>query len=131
MVRRLGSAAVIIWLATILQVPAQGVPPLADMRAKVNAFVSKAYPAADARRVSVEYADINSDGMPEAFVIVADLTSCGPDPCAVVLDLSAERASQIAILAGSELTALQTKRGKWRDIMIDGKRLRWQNGAYQ
>lgn len=115
-----------------MQASAQTIPPVAEMRAKVDAFVAKSYPVADsARRIHVEYADLNSDGIPEAFVIVTDAKACGADPCALVLDVTEDRASEIATLAGTELRALQTKTGKWRDIMLDGKRLRWQDGAYK
>ncbi len=110
---------------------AQTIPPLGEMRAKVDAFVRRAYPAVNPARAHVEYADINSDGEPEAFVIIRDRTSCGDDGCALVLDLGAQTAREIAAFAGSELRALQTKSGSWRDIMLDGRRLRWRNGAYE
>ena len=110
---------------------AQIVPPLGEMRAKVDAFIRRAYPAVDPARVHVEYADVNSDGEPEAFVIIRDRTSCGEDGCALVLDLGKPTAREIAAFAGGELRALQTKSGSWRDIMLDGRRLRWRNGAYE
>ena len=110
---------------------AQTVPPLGEMRAKVDAFVRRAYPAVDPARTHVEYADINSDGEPEAFVIIRDRASCGEDGCALVLELGEPAAREIATFAGGELHALQTKSGSWRDIMLDGRRLRWRNGAYE
>lgn len=126
----LGVMAMLTLAPTIAM--AQTIPPVADMRAKVDAFVRKSYPvAAGDRRIHVEYADINSDGIPEAFVILTDAKACGADPCALVLDVSEDSASEIAVLAGTELRALQTKSGKWRDIMLDGKRLRWQDAGYR
>jgi len=114
------------------QASAQPIPPVAEMRAKVEAFVGKSYPlVGQDRRIHVEYADINSDGSPEAFVIVTDPKACGEGPCALILDVTDERAQEVATLVGTELRALQTKTGKWRDVMLDGKRLRWQDGTYK
>jgi hypothetical protein len=110
---------------------AEAIPSVAEMRAKVEAFVKRAYPGFDPTKAHVEYADINSDGLPEAFVIVRDRTACGDEGCALVLDIAADEAHKIAAFAGGELRALQTKNGAWRDIAIDGHRLRWRNGTYE
>jgi hypothetical protein len=128
---RLPPLALTALLAFGVAASAQTVPPLGELRAKVDAFVRRAYPAVDPARAHVEYADINSDGEPEAFVIIRDRTSCGEDGCALVLDLGEPTAREIAAFAGGELRALQTKSGSWRDIMLDGRRLRWRNGAYE
>jgi hypothetical protein len=93
--------------------------------------VAKSYPNTDIGRVHVEYADINSDGLPEAFVIVPNEKACGADPCALVLDLVDDAATKIDALSGREIRALQTKNGKWRDIMLDGTRLRWHGDGYK
>lgn len=130
MFRRL-KLALLTLLAFGAAASAQTVPPVGELRAKVDAFVRRAYPAVDPARVHVEYADINSDGAPEAFVIIRDRASCGEDSCALVLDLGEETPHEIAAFAGSELRALQTKNGNWRDIMLDGRRLRRRNGAYE
>lgn len=110
----------------------QVIQPVAQMRAKVDAFVGKSYPLiGEDRRIHVSYADVNSDGSPEALVIVTDPKACGADPCALILDVNDDSAREIATLAGTDLRALQTKTGKWRDVMLDGKRLRWQDGTYK
>lgn len=132
MAKLIRSVTLLVLALTTTQVSGQTIPSVSDMRAKVDAFVAKSYPVAEsARRVHVEYADINSDGMPEAFVIVTDAKACGIDPCALVLDITETSASEIAAMTGTEIRALQTKTGKWRDIMLDGKRLRWQDGIYK
>lgn len=110
---------------------AQAIPSVAEMRPKVEVFVKRAYPASDPAKARVEYADINGDGLPEAFVIVRDQKSCGEDSCALVLDLATDAAREIAAFAGNDLRALQTRNGRWRDISLDGRRLRWRNGAYE
>lgn len=110
---------------------AEAIPPLAEMRAKVDAYVKRTYPAFEPAQAHVEYADINSDGIPEAFVIVRDRKSCGEEGCALVLDIATDAPREIAAFAGGELRALQTKNGAWRDIAIDGRRLRWRNGTYE
>jgi hypothetical protein len=79
---RLPPLALTALLAFGVAASAQTVPPLGELRAKVDAFVRRAYPAVDPARAHVEYADINSDGEPEAFVIIRDRTSCGEDGCA-------------------------------------------------
>lgn len=119
------------WIACPPLAAAQEIPSVADMRAKVEAFVKRGYPAVEPAKVRVEYADINGDGLPEAFVIIRDIKSCGEDGCALVMDVTAETAREIAALAGGDLRALQTKTGGWRDISLDGRRLRWRNGTYE
>ncbi len=114
-----------------LPAAAQEIPSVAEMRAKAAAFVKRAYPAFEPTLARVEYADLNGDGLPEAFVIVRDAKSCGEDGCALVLDITAETTREIAAFAGNDLRALQTKSGGWRDISLDGRRLRWRNGSYE
>ena len=128
---RLLPLALAAFLVFGITASANTIPPLGEMRAKVDAFVRSAYPATDPARTHVEYADINSDGEPEAFLIVRDRRYCGEDGCALVLNLSEPAARQIAAFAGGELRALQTRNGNWRDISLDGRRLRWRNGAYE
>lgn len=122
-------------LVAMIAVPSlaagQDIPAVAEMRSKAEAFVKRAYPAVEPARARVEYADINGDGLPEAFVIVRDARSCGEDGCALVLDIATDTAREIAAFAGNDLRALQTKTGGWRDISLDGRRLRWRNGTYE
>lgn len=119
------------WSATPSPVAAQEIPSIVEMRGKVETFVKRAYPTFEPTKARVEYADINGDGLPEAFVIIRDVKSCGEDGCALVLDITAETTRELAALAGSDLRALQTKTGGWRDISLDGRRLRWRNGTYE
>lgn len=121
----------VLVLVAAVPATAQEIPSVTEMRAKAEAFVKRAYPAFEPTRARVEYADLNGDGLPEAFVIVRDARSCGEDGCALVLDIAAETAREIAAFAGGDLRALQTKSGGWRDISLDGRRLRWRNGSYE
>jgi len=120
----------LIACALIVRADAQEIPPLAEMRAKVEAYVKRTFPVFDPAKARVEYADLNGDGLPEAFVAVRE-PSCGEDGCAFVLDIADDTAREIAAFAGGELRALQTKSGGWRDIALDGRRLRWRNGIYE
>lgn len=119
------------WVVVPSLAAAQEIPSVTEMRAKAEAFVKRAYPAFEPTRARVEYADLNGDGLPEAFVILRDAKSCGEDGCALVLDIAADTAREIATLAGNDLRALQTKSSGWRDISLDGRRLRWRNGSYE
>lgn len=129
------SALLFCLLVATIAVPSlaagQDIPAVGEMRSKAEAFVKRAYPAVEPAKARVEYADINGDGLPEAFVIIRDAKSCGEDGCALVLDITAETTREIAALAGNDLRALQTKTGGWRDISLDGRRLRWRNGSYE
>ena len=45
--------------------------------------------------------------------------------------LAAETARALPAPAGGGRRALQTETGGWRDISLDGRRLRWRNETYE
>ncbi|MXQ14102.1 hypothetical protein [Microvirga makkahensis] len=106
------------------------------LRAKVTQFIRRhekeaGIPLEKDAKVSTRLVDLNADGTPEALVIIRDANSCGSRGCsAFVLDLSGPRASSIGDLIAETLEALPSRTGQWRDISVNGHRIRFRGGRY-
>lgn len=106
------------------------------LRAKVTQFIRQheneaGIPLEKNAKVSTRLVDLNADGTPEALVIIRDANSCGSRGCtAFVLDLSGPTANSIGDLIAETLEALPSRTGQWRDISVNGRRIRFRGGRY-
>jgi hypothetical protein len=119
-----------LWVATG-PIAAQGANESA-LRAKVTQWVKEGKTEADENeQVSIRFVDLNADGMPEALVVIRGATSCGSRSCsAFVLDLRGPAARSIGDFTAHKLEALSSRTGGWRDISVNGHRIRFRGGQY-
>lgn len=114
-----------LWVATG-PIAAQGANDSA-LRAKVTQFIK----AEENAQVSTRFVDLNADGTPEALVIVRTPDGCGSRGCeAYVLDLRGPAARSIGDFIAHKLEALSSRTGGWRDISVNGHRIRFRGGRY-
>jgi hypothetical protein len=86
-------------------------------------------------KTSIQFVDLNSDGTPEALVIINDQQWCGSHGCgAFVLDLSGPAAKDIGDFTAFDLQPLSSRTRGWRDISVigtsKGNRVRFNGRAY-
>lgn len=134
-----GAAALLLCMQAGAPGTAQtaGTADEAALRAKVMAFAQghaagAGLPLGGDADMAIEFVDLNEDGTPEGLVILKGMNWCGMRGCAAfVLDLSGPQARSIGDFIGTALTPLPDRTGQWRDIALDGRRVRFQGDAYR
>jgi len=117
--------------------PAMTAQSNATLRAKVQRFVADFVRTSGVRgarppRHSTKFVDLNGDGTPEALVVLQGALFCGARGCSAwVLDLRGTKARSIGDFTAATLDVLPSRTGRWRDISLNGVRMRYRNGRYR
>ncbi len=131
-------AACIGLASAMMPSPGAAAPPeKAELKAKVMRFIDgKAGNTGDTSEapseITIDYADLNGDGAPEAVVIIKGFLYCGSRGCAAyVLDLGGPEARSIGEFIAVQIEPLASNTGGWRDIAINGRPISFRDGAYR